>query len=131
MTYITENTIVKLQKLYRPPRNLRVGNKLPALFLKELICTGDLSPARIIFIERPVVYIYYITYIIYACVYIILWMYVYIYILCISVYVYYVYMCVWVCLYIYISIYISISISISIYLSIYIYIYIYFECLLY
>ena len=27
--------MTKLQKLYIPPRNLRVGNKLPALFLKK------------------------------------------------------------------------------------------------
>ena len=27
--------ITKLQKLYSPPRNLRAGNKLPTLFLKE------------------------------------------------------------------------------------------------
>ena len=53
MTYITENTIGKLQKLYSPPRNLRAGNKLPALFLKEHLCTAKLSAACIIFIERP------------------------------------------------------------------------------
>ena len=53
MTYIKENVIIKLQKLYSPPRDPRAGNKLPALFLKKPLCTGDLSPARKIFIERP------------------------------------------------------------------------------
>ena len=35
VTYIKENIITKLQKLYRPPKNLRSGNKSPALFLKK------------------------------------------------------------------------------------------------
>ena len=48
-----ENIITKLQKLYIPPRNHRTGNKSPVLLLKNLICTGDFSPARKIFIERP------------------------------------------------------------------------------
>ena len=30
MTYIKENIITKLQKLYSQPRNLRAGNKSPA-----------------------------------------------------------------------------------------------------
>ena len=51
--YIKENIITKLQKLYSPPRNSRAGNKSPVLFVKKLCCTGDLSPARKIFIERP------------------------------------------------------------------------------
>ena len=54
MTYIKENTIAKLQKLYSAHRNLRVGNKLPMLFLKEPLCMGDLLSTCIIFIERPV-----------------------------------------------------------------------------
>ena len=54
MTYIKENTITKLQKLYSPPRNLRLGNKLPELFLKKPLCKGDLLPTPKIFIERPV-----------------------------------------------------------------------------
>ena len=52
-TYIKEKVITKLQKLYSPPRKLRAGNKLPALFLKKSLCTGDLSSACKIFIERP------------------------------------------------------------------------------
>ena len=35
------------------PRNLRAGNKLPTLFLNEPLCTDDLLPANIIFIEMP------------------------------------------------------------------------------
>ena len=35
-------------------RNPRVGNKLPALFVKKLLCMGNLLPMRKIFIERPV-----------------------------------------------------------------------------
>ena len=50
---IKENIITKLQKLYSPPRNLRACNKLPVLFLKKCLCTGDLSPARKILIKRP------------------------------------------------------------------------------
>ena len=53
LTYIKENIITKLQKLYSPPRNLMAGNKLPTLFLKKPLCAGDLSLARKIFIERP------------------------------------------------------------------------------
>ena len=53
VTYIKENIITKLQKLYSPPRNPRMGNKLPALFVKKPICTGNLSPVSKIFIERP------------------------------------------------------------------------------
>ena len=44
MTYNKENIITKLQ----------IINKLPALFVKKSLCTGDLSPALKIFIERPV-----------------------------------------------------------------------------
>ena len=54
VTYIKENIITKLQKLYSPPRKPRTGNKSPALFAKKPLCTGDLLPARKIFIERPV-----------------------------------------------------------------------------
>ena len=43
VTYIKENIIIKLQKLYSPPRNRRAGNKSPALFVKKPFCTGDLS----------------------------------------------------------------------------------------
>ena len=51
MTYIKENIITKLQKLYSPPRNPRVGNKSPMLFVKKPLCMGDLSPACKIFIK--------------------------------------------------------------------------------
>ena len=51
--YIKENIITKLQKLYNPPKKSRTGNKSRALFVKKLRCTGNLSPARKIFIERP------------------------------------------------------------------------------
>ena len=54
VTYIKENIITKLQKLYSLPRNPRAGNKSPALFVKKPLCTGDLSPSCKIFIERPV-----------------------------------------------------------------------------
>ena len=53
MIYIEENIITKLQKLYSPPRNSRVGNKLPKLFVKKLSCMGDLLPVCKIFTERP------------------------------------------------------------------------------
>ena len=53
MTYIKENIITKLQKLYNPPRNPSVGNNLPVLFVKKPLCMGDLSPACEIFIESP------------------------------------------------------------------------------
>ena len=53
VTYIKENIIAKLQKLYSPPRNPRVGNKSPALFVIKPLCTGNLSPTCKIFIERP------------------------------------------------------------------------------
>ena len=48
-----ENIITKLQKLYSPPRNPRASNKLPGLFVKKPLCTGNLSPTHKIFIERP------------------------------------------------------------------------------
>ena len=54
VTYIKVNIITKLQKLYSLPRNPRVGNKLPVLFVEKPLCMGDLSPACKIFIERPV-----------------------------------------------------------------------------
>ena len=54
MTYIKENIITKLQKLYSPPENPRTGNKSPTLFVKIPLCTGDLLPACKLFIERPV-----------------------------------------------------------------------------
>ena len=53
VTYIKENIITKLQKLYSPPRNPRAGNKLPVLFAKKPLCTGNLLPASKIFIKRP------------------------------------------------------------------------------
>ena len=53
MIYIKENIITKLQKLYSPPSNSRMGNKSPALFVKKPCCVGDLSPAHKIFIELP------------------------------------------------------------------------------
>ena len=53
VTYIKENIITKLQKLYSLPRNPRAGNKSPALFVKKPFCTGDLSPACKVIIERP------------------------------------------------------------------------------
>ena len=58
MTYSKENIITKLQKLYSSPRNPRVGNKSPAIFVEKPLCTGDLSPARKMFIERPDIYIF-------------------------------------------------------------------------
>ena len=51
--YIKQNITTKLQKLYSPPRNSKVGNKSPMLFVKKLSCTGNLLPVRKIFIERP------------------------------------------------------------------------------
>ena len=53
-TYIKENRITKLQKLYSRPSNPRVGNKSSGLFVKKPFCTGDLLPTGKIFIERPV-----------------------------------------------------------------------------
>ena len=55
VTYIEENIITKLQKLYSPARNRRAGNKSPVVFEKKPLCTGDLSPAHEIFIESPVI----------------------------------------------------------------------------
>ena len=42
VTYIKENMITKLQKLYSPPRNPRAGDKLPVLFVEKPLCMGDL-----------------------------------------------------------------------------------------
>ena len=53
VTYIKENIIPKLQKLYSPARNPRAGNKSPMLFVKNPLCLGNLSPVCKIFIERP------------------------------------------------------------------------------
>ena len=39
-----KNIITTLQKLWSSSRNLRVGNKLPALFLKKLLCMGNYHP---------------------------------------------------------------------------------------
>ena len=58
VTYSKKNIITKLQKLYSSPRNPRAGNKSPAIFVKKPLCTGDLSPARKMFIERPDIYIF-------------------------------------------------------------------------
>ena len=44
VTYIKKNIIIKLQKLYSPPRNPRAGNKSPVLFVEKPLCTGDLLP---------------------------------------------------------------------------------------
>ena len=53
VTYIKENIITKIKKLYSLPRNPRVGNTSPALFVKKPLCTGDLSSVCKIIIERP------------------------------------------------------------------------------
>ena len=53
MPYIKESIITKLQKLYSLPKNLRVGNKSPALFLEKHSCTGNLLPMCKLFIESP------------------------------------------------------------------------------
>ena len=50
-TYIKENIITKLQKLYSPPRNPRAGSKLSMLFVKN---SCDKSLVCKTFIERPV-----------------------------------------------------------------------------
>ena len=55
MTYVNENIITKLQKIYNSPRNLEVGNKSPMLFLEKPLCTGNLLPVRKTFIERPAI----------------------------------------------------------------------------
>lgn len=82
--YIKENIIIELQKSYSLHRNVRVGNKLTVLFLKKYLCTGDLSPAWKIFIERPVgilcmytVYVsrYYIVYVCCVCIWCMYFMY--------------------------------------------------------
>ena len=52
VTYIKENRISKLQKLYSSLRNSRAGNKLPALFVKKPLSMADLLPMRKIFIEK-------------------------------------------------------------------------------
>ena len=53
--YVTTSTY-HCDLIYSPPRNPRVGTKSPVLFVKKPLCTGDLSPACKIFIERPVGY---------------------------------------------------------------------------
>ena len=53
VTYIKENIVTKLKKLYSPPRNPRVRSKSPVLFVKKPLCTGDFLPVHKIFIERP------------------------------------------------------------------------------
>ena len=57
VTYIKENIIKKLQKWYSQPRNPRVGNKSPVLFVKKSLCMGNLLPACKVFIERSVIVI--------------------------------------------------------------------------
>ena len=42
VTYIKENMITKLQKLYSPPINPRAGDKLLVLFVEKPLCMGDL-----------------------------------------------------------------------------------------
>ena len=54
VTYIKENIIAKLRKLYSPPRNPRVGNKSPLPFVKKPLCMGHLLSWCKIFIEKPV-----------------------------------------------------------------------------
>ena len=46
VTYIKENMITKLQKLYSPPRNPRAGDKLPMLFVEKPLCMDDLPLLR-------------------------------------------------------------------------------------
>ena len=46
VTYIKETIITKLQKLYSPPRNLRIGNKSSMTFFKKPLCTGNLLPTQ-------------------------------------------------------------------------------------
>ena len=53
VTYIKEDIITKLQKLYIPPRNPMAGNKSPALYMKTPLCMGHLLAMCKIFIERP------------------------------------------------------------------------------
>ena len=54
VTYIKENVIAKLQKLWSLPRNLWAGNKSPMLLKKKkTVCTGDLSLVYKIFTGRP------------------------------------------------------------------------------
>ena len=50
---IKEKIIIKMQKLYNPPGNLRTGNKLPMLFLKKTLCMDNLLSTHKTFIERP------------------------------------------------------------------------------
>ena len=57
MTYIEENMITKLQKLYSLPRNPRRGINRPR-YLRKNLCTGNLSPVCKIFIKRPGVYFF-------------------------------------------------------------------------
>ena len=52
VTYIRENIITKLQKLYSPPRNLRARNEFPVVFIKKPLCMGNLSLPHKIFTER-------------------------------------------------------------------------------
>ena len=42
-----------MMQIIQSPGNLRLGNKLPALFLKKPLCVGDLLPMHKIVIERP------------------------------------------------------------------------------
>ena len=51
VTYIKENIIKKLQKLYSPTRNPRVANKSHMLFVKKPSFTGNLWPRSKMFIE--------------------------------------------------------------------------------
>ena len=56
VTYIKENVIAKLQKLWSLPRNLWAGNKSPMLLKKKkkkTVCIGDLSLVYKIFTGRP------------------------------------------------------------------------------
>ena len=51
VAYVKENIITKLQKFYSL-RRCREDNESLTLFVKQPLCTGDLSPACEIFIER-------------------------------------------------------------------------------
>ena len=50
-----ENIIIKIQKLYSQPRNFRVCNKPPALFLKKRFYMSNLSLMCKIFNVRPAI----------------------------------------------------------------------------
>ena len=53
VTFIKENVITKLQKLYSPARKFKTGNKLSVLLLKKSLCIDSLLPMYKIFTEKP------------------------------------------------------------------------------